>query len=334
MSIDLPLVWAGIIAFGVFMYVLLDGFDLGIGILFPFARSGEDRDLMMNSVAPIWDGNETWLVLGGTGLLAAFPLAYSTILPALYIPVLIMLIALIFRGVAFEFRFRANTNRWLWDWSFTLGSALATFAQGVVLGAFIRGFEIEGRHFAGGLFDWVNPFTLMTGAGLLAGYALLGSTWLIIKTEGRLQAWARRIAIPILAVVLAFIAVVSVWTPLMHEEIAGRWFSWPNIALLSPVPVATAALAYALFIGVRRDHELTPFLAAVGLFLLSYVGLAISIWPNVVPPDISIWEASSSPATQRFLLYGVAVVVPLILLYTAYSYYVFRGKVRADAGYH
>jgi cytochrome d ubiquinol oxidase subunit II len=334
MSIDLPLIWAGIIAFGVFMYVLLDGFDLGIGILFPFARSGEDRDLMMNSVAPIWDGNETWLVLGGTGLLAAFPLAYSTILPALYIPVLIMLIALIFRGVAFEFRFRANTNRWLWDWSFTLGSALATFAQGVVLGAFIRGFEIEGRHFAGGLFDWVNPFTLMTGAGLLAGYALLGSTWLIIKTEGRLQAWARRIAIPILAVVLAFIAVVSVWTPLMHEEIAGRWFSWPNIALLSPVPVATAALAYALFIGVRRDHELTPFLAAVGLFLLSYVGLAISIWPNVVPPDISIWEASSSPATQRFLLYGVAVVVPLILLYTAYSYYVFRGKVRADAGYH
>ena len=334
MSIDLPLVWAGIIAFGVFMYVLLDGFDLGIGILFPFARSGEDRDLMMNSVAPIWDGNETWLVLGGTGLLAAFPLAYSTILPALYIPVLIMLIALIFRGVAFEFRFRANTKRWLWDWSFTLGSAMATFAQGVVLGAFIRGFEIEGRHFAGGLFDWVNPFTLMTGVGLLAGYALLGATWLIIKTEGRLQAWARRITIPILGIVLAFIAVVSVWTPLMHEEIAGRWFSWPNIALLSPVPVATAALAYALFSGVRRNHELTPFLSAVGLFLLSYVGLAISIWPNVVPPDISIWEASSSPATQRFLLYGVAVVVPLILLYTAYSYYVFRGKVRADAGYH
>jgi cytochrome d ubiquinol oxidase subunit II len=334
MSIDLPLVWAGIIAFGVFMYVLLDGFDLGIGILFPFARSGEDRDLMMNSVAPIWDGNETWLVLGGTGLLAAFPLAYSTILPALYIPVLIMLIALIFRGVAFEFRFRANTKRWLWDWSFTLGSAMATFAQGVVLGAFIRGFEIEGRHFAGGLFDWVNPFTLMTGFGLLAGYALLGATWLIIKTEGRLQAWARRITIPILGIVLAFIAVVSVWTPLMHEEIAGRWFSWPNIALLSPVPMATAALAYALFSGVRRNHELTPFLSAVGLFALSYIGLAISIWPNVVPPDISIWEASSSPATQRFLLYGVAVVVPLILLYTAYSYYVFRGKVRADAGYH
>jgi cytochrome d ubiquinol oxidase subunit II len=334
MSIDLPLVWAGIIAFGVFMYVLLDGFDLGIGILFPFARSGEDRDLMMNSVAPIWDGNETWLVLGGTGLLAAFPLAYATILPALYIPVLIMLIALIFRGVAFEFRFRADTNRWLWDWSFTLGSALATFAQGIVLGAFIRGFEVEGRHFAGGVFDWVNPFTLMTGAGLLAGYALLGSTWLIIKTEGRLQAWARRITIPILATVLAFIAVVSVWTPLMHEAIASRWFSWPNIALLSPVPVATAALAYALFSGVRRNHELTPFLAAVGLFLLSYVGLAISLWPNVVPPDISIWEASSSPATQRFLLYGVAVVVPLILLYTAYSYYVFRGKVRGDGGYH
>lgn len=334
MSIDLPLIWAGIIAFGVFMYVLLDGFDLGIGILFPFAQSGADRDLMMNSVAPVWDGNETWLVLGGTALLAAFPLAYSTILPALYIPILIMLIALIFRGVAFEFRFRANTKRWLWDWSFTLGSALATFAQGIVLGAFIRGFEIEGRRFAGGLFDWLSPFTLMTGLGLLAGYALLAGTWLIMKTEGRLQAWAYRITMPILGIVLGFVGIVSIWTPAMHPEIAERWFSWPNIAYLSPVPLATGLLALVLFRAIQRRREAVPFLAAVGLFVLSYGGLAISLWPNVVPPDITIWEAASSPATQRFLLYGVAVVVPLILLYTAYSYYVFRGKIRADAGYH
>ncbi|MBL8659480.1 MAG: cytochrome d ubiquinol oxidase subunit II, partial [Rhodospirillales bacterium] len=267
MSIDLPLIWAGVIAFGVFMYVLLDGFDLGIGILFPFARDGGDRDLMMNSVAPIWDGNETWLVLGGTALLAAFPLAYATILPALYIPILIMLIALIFRGVAFEFRFRANTRRWLWDWSFTLGSALATFAQGIVLGAFIRGFEIEGRHFAGGLFDWFSPFTVVTGLGMLAGYALLASTWLIIKTEGALQAWAYRIATPILGVVLGFIAVVSIWTPLMHPEIAQRWFSWPNIAYLSPVPLATGLLAFVLFRAVEGRREVVPFLCAVGLFV-------------------------------------------------------------------
>lgn len=334
MSIDLPLIWAGIIAFGLLMYVLLDGFDLGIGILFPFARDGDDRDLMMNSVAPLWDGNETWLVLGGTSLLAAFPLAYSTILPALYIPVLLMLIALIFRGVAFEFRFRANTKRWLWDWSFTFGSALATFAQGVILGAFIRGFAVEGRHFVGGAFDWFSPFTMMTGLGMLAGYALLGATWLIIKTEGSLQAWAYKIVTPILAVVLVFIAAVSIWTPLMHPEIAERWFSWPNIAYLSPVPLTTGLLALILLWAVRGRRELVPFLAAVGLFLLSYAGLAISLWPHVVPPDITIWQASSSPATQRFLLYGVAVVVPLILVYTAYSYYVFRGKIRADAGYH
>lgn len=334
MSIDLPLIWAGIIAFGVFMYVLLDGFDLGIGILFPFARDGADRDLMMNSVAPMWDGNETWLVLGGTALLAAFPLAYSTILPALYIPILLMLIALIFRGVAFEFRFRANTKRWLWDWSFTFGSALATFAQGIVLGAFIRGFQVEGRHFTGGLFDWFSPFTIVTGLGMLAGYALLGSTWLIIKTEGRLQSWAYRITPGILGAVLAFVAIVSIWTPLIHAEIAERWFSWPNIAYLSPVPLATGLLAFVLLRAVWARREATPFLSAVGLFVLSYCGLAISLWPNVVPPNITIWEASSSPATQRFLLYGVAVVVPLILAYTAYSYYVFRGKIRADAGYH
>ncbi len=334
MSIDLPLIWAGIIAFGLLMYVLLDGFDLGIGILFPFARDGADRDLMMNSVAPLWDGNETWLVLGGTSLLAAFPLAYSTILPALYMPVLLMLIALIFRGVAFEFRFRANTKRWLWDWSFTFGSALATFAQGVILGGFIHGFDVEGRNFVGGAFDWFSAFTIMTGLGMLAGYALLGCTWLIIKTEGGLQDWAYRITQPILAVVLVFIAAVSIWTPLMHAEIAERWFSWPNIAYLSPVPLATGLLAVVLLWAVRERREAVPFLAAIGLFVLSYAGLAISLWPHIVPPDITIWQASSSPATQRFLLYGVAVVVPLILLYTAYSYYVFRGKVRADAGYH
>jgi len=334
MTIDLPLIWAAIIAFGVFMYVFMDGFDVGIGILFQAAPTDEDRDLMMNSVAPVWDGNETWLVLGGGGLLAAFPLAYAVILPALYIPVLVMLIALIFRGVAFEFRFKSQRTRLFWDRAFCLGSIAATFSQGVILGAFIRGFEVVERSYAGGPLDWVSAFSLVTGLGLLGGYALLGSTWLIVKTEGALQDWAYRAARVILLVVLVFVAVVSLWTPLMDEAIAERWFSWPNIAYLSPVPIVTAAVAFILYRAIETRREILPFICALGLFALSYMGLAISLWPNVIPPDISIWEAASSPEAQRFLLYGVAVLIPVTLGYTAYSYYVFRGKVRPGEGYH
>lgn len=249
MAMDLTLIWAGLIAFAVFMYVLLDGFDLGVGILFPAAPDDRARDTMMNSVAPVWDGNETWLVLGGSGLLAAFPLAYAIILPALYFPVLIMLVALIFRGVAFEFRFKAETSRPLWDRAFYGGSLLATFAQGVILGAFIHGFKIEGTIFAGGLFDWLSPFSLMTGLGLVAGYALLGATWLVMKTEGALQDWAYAWARRLLLAVLAFVAIVSLWTPLFDAEIARRWFSWPNILYLSPVPIVTGLAALRLWAG-------------------------------------------------------------------------------------
>ena len=330
----LPLIWAGIIAFGVFMYVLMDGFDLGVGILFRAAPSDRDRDAMMNSVAPVWDGNETWLVLGGASLFAAFPLAYAVLLPALYLPILAMLIALIFRGVAFEFRFKAETSRYLWNWSFNLGSMLAAFSQGVILGAFIQGFVVENRQYAGGPFEWLTPFTIATGFGLVAGYGLLGATWLIMKTEGPLQAWARRMARRLLAAVIVFIALVSVWTPFFDAEIARRWFSWPNIAYLSPVPVLTALAAIGLWRAVERGAEVVPFLLAMALFLLSYGGLAISLWPNVIPPDISIWQAASPPETQVFLLVGVAFLVPAILGYTAYSYWVFRGKVAHDAGYH
>jgi len=334
MDLDLPLIWAGIIAFGVFMYVLMDGFDLGVGILFPLAPSDAGRDAMMNSVAPVWDGNETWLVLGGAGLLAAFPLAYAVILPALYLPVILMLIALIFRGVAFEFRFKANRSRWLWDSAFNGGSLVATFAQGIVLGAFIQGFEVSGRDYAGGPFAWLTPFSLLCGVALISGYALLGSTWLIMKTEGELQDWAYRLTLPLLAAVLVFVGVVSIWTPLMSSEIAQRWFSWPNIAYLSPVPLATALVTLTLYRAVARRAEVLPFLMAMTLFLLSYAGLGISLWPNVVPPDISIWEAASPPETQVFLLVGVVFLLPLILSYTAYSYYVFRGKASAESGYH
>ena len=334
LAIDLTIAWAGIIVLAVVMYVLLDGFDLGVGILFPFAPSDSDRDLMMTSVAPVWDGNETWLVLGGAGLFGAFPLAYAVILSGTYVPLLIMLIALILRGVAFEFRFKAGKSRHLWDKAFYYGSLLATIAQGLVLGTFIQGFEVEGRDFAGGMLDWLSPFALLTGAALIAGYALLGATWLIWKTEGQLQDWAYRTARPLLLAVLGFVGVVSIWTPLMNAEIAARWFSWPNLAWLSPVPLITALATYALYRALEGRREVLPFVLTMSLFLLSFLGLGISLWPHAVPPDITIWEAAAAPETQLFLIIGVGALIPVILAYTVFSYYVFRGKVRPGEGYH
>ncbi|MEO3433033.1 cytochrome d ubiquinol oxidase subunit II [Inquilinus sp. CAU 1745] len=330
----LPIIWGGIIAFGIAMYVLMDGFDLGIGILFPFRKDEGDRDVMMNTVAPIWDGNETWLVLGGAGLFGAFPLAYAVILPALYLPLLVMLIALIFRGVAFEFRFRDERHRPGWSLSFILGSVLATFAQGVALGAYVQGFEVSERAFSGGALDWLTPFSLMTGAALVAGYALLGATWLVMKTEGELHRWARKAAERVLMLVVAFMAVVSLWTPFLENDFQQRWFSWPNIAILSPVPLAVAAVSWGIFSGLRRGADWRPFVLSMALFLLGFLGLAISIWPNVIPPEISLQEAAAPPESQIFLLVGVVIVVPIILAYTAYTYWVFRGKVTEDAGYH
>ncbi len=334
MSIDLTLIWAGIIAFAVFMYVLMDGFDLGVGILFPHAPHHADRDTMMNSVAPFWDGNETWLVLGGGGLLAAFPLAYAIVLPALYIPLLIMLIALIFRGVAFEFRFKADTSRHLWDKSFHYGSLIATFTQGVALGAFIQGFEVQGRDYVGGPFAWASWFSLITGLGLIAGYALLAAGWLVLKTDGELQSWAYKIAKPLLLAVLVALAIVSIATPIAKHDIATRWFSWPNIAYFSPVPLITLALAIGIWRALDRRRERLPFVLTMGLFALSFLGLAISLWPKVVPPDITIWQAAAARESQIFMLWGAAVLIPMLLAYTAYNYWVFRGKVRGDAGYH
>ena len=333
-GLDLPLIWASIIVIGVVMYVLLDGFDLGVGILFPFLPTDQDRDVAMNSVAPIWDGNETWLVLGGAGLFAAFPLAYAVILPGTYLPLLIMLLGLIFRGVAFEFRFKAETSRHLWDKAFHYGSLAATVAQGLVLGTFIQGFEVKDRQFVGSMLDWLTPFTLMTGAALIAGYALLGATWLIMKTEGPLQDRCYRLARGLLLAVLAFVGIVSLWTPLLDPEIAARWFSWPNLAYLSPVPVVTALVVLALWRALARRREVLPFVLSLGLFLLSFLGLGISLWPNVIPPDISIWEAAAPPETQIFVLVGILPLLPIILAYTAFTYFVFRGKVRPGEGYH
>ncbi|HEX6002454.1 MAG TPA: cytochrome d ubiquinol oxidase subunit II [Burkholderiales bacterium] len=334
MHLDLVPIWTAILAVSVFMYVLLDGFDLGVGILFPFARDDAARTTIMNSVAPVWDGNETWLIMGGVGMLAAFPIAFAIVFSALYFPVLAMLLGLIFRGVAFEFRASATTSRRQWDRAFFWGSLIATFAQGCILGKFVLGFENDGRHYTGGIWDWVHPFVLAVGVGLVFGYLLLGATWLVMKTEGPLQAWARAKARIGLLGVLAFIVMVSVWTPLLHERIAERWFSWPNIAYYSPVPILTAVLAIWLWRALARGNDATPFFVAMGLFALSYLGLAISLFPYIVPHTITLWQAASAPRAQAFLLIGTLFLVPIIFTYVGWSYWVFRGKVRADTGYH
>ncbi len=334
MVLDLVPLWTVLLGLAVFYYVVFDGFDLGVGMLHGFVPGEAARATAMNSIAPVWDGNATWLVFGGLGLLAAFPLAFAIIIPAVYFPILIMLLALVFRGVAFEFRFRHPALRRFWDGAFCGGSLVAAFAQGIVLGAFIQGFKVEGRQFAGSSFDWLAPFPLATGVALMFGYGLLGACWLILKTEGELQDWARRAAGICLIAVLAAIAGVSIWTPLAHPNIAQRWFSWPNIAFLSPVPIITALIALGEWEALRRRHELTPFLGAIALFLMSFTGIAISLWPMIVPYHYTLWQAASSPNTQAFLLIGTLFLLPVILMYTAWSYWVFRGKARGIAGYH
>jgi len=335
MGIDLPLVWAVIIAFGLMMYVVMDGFDLGIGILFPFIRDRQERDTMVNTVAPVWDGNETWLVLGGAALMAAFPLAYSVLLSALYLPLVAMLAGLIWRGVAFEFRFKADEgHRPFWDKAFAWGSYIATFSQGICLGAFINGFEVKGPSYMGGTFDWLTPFSLFTGLGLVVAYALLGSTWLIMKTEGALQQRMIALARPATLVLLVVIGIVSLWTPLAHPEIAERWFVLPNLIFFAPVPLLVLATSWAILKVLQRQTHAAPFLLTLVLLFLGYSGLAISLFPNIIPPSVSIREAAAPPESMGFTLVGALFIIPVILTYTAWSYYVFRGKVRQGEGYH
>lgn len=331
-SFDLSLIWAVIIGFGVIMYVLMDGFDLGLGILYPFAPNEEARDVMMNSVAPVWDGNETWLVLGGAGLLGAFPLVYSVYLPALYIGVFLMLAGLIFRGIAFEFRFKSRRNRVWWNRAFCWGSAVAAFAQGAVVGAYIEGFRVEDFVFVGGALDWLTPFAVLTGISLMVGYALLGATWLILKSEGEVQRWAYRITPALLLAVLSAFAMISFWTPLVDPAVFQRWFD--HIHLIWVLPVLALACAAWLLMAVYRRQEGQPFVATLGLFIFTYLGLIASKWPVIVPPNYTIWDAASAPESQLFLLIGVLLVIPIVLTYTAWSYWVFRGKVRPGDGYH
>jgi cytochrome d ubiquinol oxidase subunit II len=332
--VDLPMIWYGLIITALILYVLLDGFDLGVGILFPFAPSDRCRDRMMNSIAPFWDGNETWLVLAGGGLFAAFPLAYAILMPALYLPVFGMLLGLVFRGVAFEFRFKASgKSRKIWDYAFHYGSLAAAFMQGVIIGAVVQGVAVEGRSFSGGSFDWISAYTVMTGAALVCGYALLGGTWLVMKTDGETQSWARKCASYFLGYVGLFMAIVSISMPLMNPEVRSLWFSLPNFFYLMPVPVGTAVLFVMVWRDLHSQREYRPFLLSIGIFLAGYFGIGISLWPWLVPFAVSFREAAAAPVSQSLLLVGTVVMLPVVLAYTGYCYYIFRGKASHETAY-
>jgi cytochrome d ubiquinol oxidase subunit II len=333
-TLNLPFIFALILAAAIFLYVLLDGFDLGIGILFPFAPSDKCRDSMMNSIAPFWDGNETWLVLGGGGLFASFPLAYAILLPAFYIPIISMLLGLILRGVAFEFRFKADRSKKMWDYAFYFGSLIATFCQGLILGSFVQGVKVEGRHFAGGPFDWVSGFSLMTGFALLFGYILLGATWLIMKTEGVTQAWARKMAAFGLVCVGLFMLLVTVFMPIINPGIRQLWFSAPTFYYLAIIPlIAVLLFSIIVYDLMYSKKEYRPFLCSIGLFLTAYIGLGVSLYPWIIPFKFTLWEAAASGPSLSLILVGVAPLLPIILGYTAYSYYIFRGKTSHEPYY-
>jgi cytochrome d ubiquinol oxidase subunit II len=333
MSEYLPIIWAGIVGFAVIMYVLLDGFDLGIGILFSWVPHKQDRDVMMNSIAPVWDGNETWMVFGAALLYGAFPIAYSLLLPTLYMPIMVMTAALIFRGVAFEFRFKAEKSRFLWDFAFSAGSMLAAFCQGVVLGTFVQGYGHTVPNVADN-YEWLTPFSLMTGFAVIAGYALLGATWLIMKTEGELQLYMFQAAKVLLCTICVFLAIVSIWTPFIDPSIMERWFSTPNFYYLLPLPILTGLsviyASYALF----KHYEHLPFILSILLFILAYIGLGVSSWPYLIPRSVTIWQAASSTSSLEFLLVGTCILLPVLIAYSIYAYWVFKGKVKPEHGYH
>jgi len=326
MSLDLPLVFAALMGLAILMYVVLDGYDLGVGMLMPAADERE-QDLMVASIGPFWDANETWLVLGVGILLVAFPAAHGLVLGALYLPVAAMLIGLMLRGVAFEFRIKAEGwQRGLWNWLFWFGSFLASFAQGLMLGRYITGFHPGFGYYV---------FAMLVGASLCGGYVLLGATWLILKTEGALQkkalAWARW---GLLWVALG-VALVSLATPLVSHTVQAKWFDFPRTLALMLLPLATLAAGWLVWATTgrlrrgEREWDWMPFAAAVAIFALAFAGLAYSLFPYVVMDRMTIWEAASHPSALKFVLVGVIIVVPFLLAYTAFAYRVFRGKARA-----
>ncbi len=334
-NIYLPQIWGAIIIFAIITYVILDGFDLGIGILFPFAPTIDCKDKMMNSIAPFWDGNETWLVLGGGGLLAAFPKAFSMIGPALYLPISYMVIALVFRGVAFEFRFKSERTTKFWDITFHFGSLVAAFMQGIILGGIIQGIKVENGIFVGATYDWLTPFSLTCGLALVFGYSLLGSTWLIYKTSDQTQNWARSVAKYVLLHVVIFLGIISLWTPQLDQAIFKRWFSMPSFMYLSVIPVFTLYVIIKIIMEINAaKHDVRPFVLTIILFILGFIGLVVSIWPYIVPRTVTFTEAAANPKSLSLMLIGAVITVPMILLYTGYNYYVFRGKATSESMYH
>lgn len=331
---DYALIWAALIAIAVFAYVALDGFDLGIAILFPAFPEEKHRDVMMNAVAPVWDGNETWLVLGGGGLLAVFPLAYSVLLPALYMPVIVMLLGLIFRGVAFEYRFKTRRAKFVWDISFIVGSWAAAMSQGIMLGAILQGISVTGRQYSGGWFDWLTPFTIFCGLAVVVGYVLLGASWLIMKTHGDIQQRSYRYARIAAVILVLAIAAVSIYLPMVDETIAKRWFTFPASALFWSLPTLLAIVAVGLLRSLRKSQQGRPYLWSLGLFFIAFLGFSVSIFPYLVPHAITIWDAAAPENSLKFLLVGAAFLIPIIFAYTGYTYWVFRGKIDESSGYH
>lgn len=330
----LPTIWALLLSTAVMLYVILDGFDLGMGVLFPWVKGEHERDQMMNSVAPFWDGNETWLILGGGGLWIAFPKAYAIIMPALYLPVIFMLMGLIFRGISFEFRFVSKPNNKRWDFAFSAGSIAAAFFQGVILGTVVHGIKVVDGQFAGGPLDWTHPFALMCGVGVVAGYALLGTFWLMMRVEGELRLRAKQLALPALIVLFAFIIGVAIWTPLAVPSVSARWFDSAAMKYIWILPLLILTMGWWAWHAIKRGSGGQGFAAAVIIFLLCFVGLAVSIFPYLVPPVLTLWEASVSPESQLFMLLGAAPLIPLILAYTAFIYWTFRGKVKLGDKYY
>ena len=334
MIFDLAFIWAGLIAFAVLTYVILDGFDLGLGILFPFAKSEGDRDQMMNSVAPVWDGNETWLVLGGGGLFAVFPLAYAVIMPALYMPIMLMLLALVFRGVSFEYRWRTDRWKGVWDMAFFGGSFVAALCQGIALGALVQGIEVTDRAYSGGWFDWLTPFSILTGLAVVVGYALLGATWLVMKTENSLNIQMRGYSWYLGAATLGLIGLVSLLTPFQDPVYFERWFNLPGSLWSMLVPLVMIGLVWSFFTGLNDQKDVQPFVSALGFFVVSFIGIGISFYPMMVPPSLTIWDVAAPDSSLAFALVGAVVLIPIILGYTAYAYWVFRGKMDPNEGYH
>jgi len=323
---DLVALWAGLVALVMILYVILDGISLGVGLLFPTALEGSERDTLMGSIAPVWDANQTWLVFGGGAIFASFPVVYGVLSSALYIPLVAFLAGLIFRGVAFEFRASAKRKA-SWDKGFFLGSLLAVFSQGLTLGGILSGVSVKDLHFAGGALDWLNPFSLMVGVALMPGYALLASCYLIIKTSGPVQERAYRQAKKATWGVIFFMAVVTVWTPIHYPVVMSNWFSAPRIYFVWIFPVLGLACFWALLGSLKARKEVAPLIWAVGIFLSGYLGLATSFYPYAIPPTVTFREAASQRETLSFLLWGALIVLPVVVGYLIYSYAVFKGKV-------